>query len=53
VRLLPSMTVLENVMAGAVFGHHRSWGHAEARQGHDAARLVLGYRAGRTAGSGN
>jgi branched-chain amino acid transport system ATP-binding protein len=27
VRLLPSMTVLENVMAGAVFGHRRHWGH--------------------------
>lgn len=30
VRLLPSMTVLENVVAGAVFGHRRRWG-AEAR----------------------
>lgn len=30
VRLLPSMTVLENVMAGAVFGHRRRWGD-EAR----------------------
>ena len=35
VRLLPSMTVAENVMAGAVFGHRRRWGaeataHAEA-----------------------
>ena len=29
VRLLPSMTVLENVRAGAVFGHRRRWG-AEA-----------------------
>lgn len=27
VRLLPSMSVLENVMAGAVFGHRRRWGH--------------------------
>ena len=26
VRLLPSLTVLENVMAGAVFGHKRLWG---------------------------
>jgi branched-chain amino acid transport system ATP-binding protein len=26
VRLLPSMTVLENVKAGAVFGHRRRWG---------------------------
>ena len=30
VKLLPSMTVLENVMAGAVFGHRRRWGD-EAR----------------------
>lgn len=31
VRLLPSMTVLDNVKAGAVFGHRRHWGHeAEA-----------------------
>jgi branched-chain amino acid transport system ATP-binding protein len=29
VRLLPSMSVLENVMVGAVFGHRRRWG-AEA-----------------------
>jgi branched-chain amino acid transport system ATP-binding protein len=29
VRLLPSMTVIENVKAGAVFGHRRHWG-AEA-----------------------
>ena len=29
VRLLPSMTVLDNVRAGAVFGHRRRWG-AEA-----------------------
>ncbi|CAN7733600.1 HAAT family [Neorhizobium galegae bv. officinalis] len=27
VRLLPSMTVLQNVKAGAVFGHRRHWGH--------------------------
>jgi branched-chain amino acid transport system ATP-binding protein len=27
VRLLPSMNVRENVMAGAVFGHRRRWGH--------------------------
>lgn len=30
VRLLPSMSVLENVVAGAVFGHRRRWGN-EAR----------------------
>lgn len=28
VRLLPSMSVLENAMAGAVFGHRRRHGHA-------------------------
>jgi branched-chain amino acid transport system ATP-binding protein len=27
VRLLPSMSVQENVKAGAVFGHRRRWGH--------------------------
>ncbi len=32
VRLLPSMTVLENVMAGAIFGHRRRWGHAAEAQ---------------------
>lgn len=37
VRLLPSMTVLENVVAGAVFGHRRRWG-AEARA--EAERLL-------------
>lgn len=37
VRLLPSMTVLENVVAGAVFGHRRRWGQ-EAR--HEAERLL-------------
>lgn len=37
VRLLPSMTVLENVMAGAVFGHRRRWGH----DAEDFARRVL------------
>lgn len=31
VRLLPSMDVLENVMAGAVFGHRRRWGGAARR----------------------
>ena len=37
VRLLPSLSVLENVMAGAVFGHKRLWGR-EARK--YAARLL-------------
>ena len=31
VRLLPGLSVLENVIAGAVFGHRRRWG-AEAEQ---------------------
>lgn len=31
VRILPSMTALENVVAGAVFGHVRAWGD-EARR---------------------
>jgi ABC-type branched-subunit amino acid transport system ATPase component len=26
VRMLPSLTVIENVSAGGVFGHHRRWG---------------------------
>lgn len=37
VRLLPSMSVLDNVVAGAVFGHRRRWG-AEARA--QAERLL-------------
>ncbi|WP_375257222.1 ABC transporter ATP-binding protein [Citreimonas sp.] len=32
VRLLPSMSVLENVMAGAVFGHRRKWGRSAETQ---------------------
>ena len=31
VRVLPSLSVVENVMAGAVFGHKRVWGR-EARK---------------------
>ena len=31
VKMLPTLSVIENVMAGAVFGHKRRWGHeAEA-----------------------
>lgn len=37
VRLLPSMTVEQNIIAGAVFGHRRRWGTA-AKQ--EAARLA-------------
>jgi ABC-type branched-subunit amino acid transport system ATPase component len=31
VRVLPSLTVLENVVAGAVFGHKRLWGRAATK----------------------
>lgn len=31
VRLLPGMTVLDNVRAGAVFGHRKRWGHEADR----------------------
>jgi branched-chain amino acid transport system ATP-binding protein len=43
VRLLPSMTVRDNVVAGAVFGHRRRWG-AEAAAHADALldRVGLG-----------
>jgi len=34
VRILPGLTVLENVMAGAVFGHSRHWGAALERRAH-------------------
>jgi len=37
VRMLPSLTVMENVLAGAVFGHKRRWG-VEAE---DFAHMVL------------
>lgn len=37
VRLLPSMTVRDNVVAGAVFGHHRRWG----RDAQDHAEMLL------------
>ncbi len=44
VRILPSLTVLENVMAGAVFGHKRLWGrelrHHATRQ---LERLGMGH----------
>ena len=32
VRLLPSMNVMDNVMAGAVFGHRRRWGPGARKQ---------------------
>jgi len=37
VRLLPTLSVLENVMAGAVFGHRRRWG----RDAEDFAHEML------------
>ena len=37
VRILPSLSVLENVMAGAVFGHKRLWGLEASKY---AARLL-------------
>lgn len=37
VRVLPHLTVLENAMAGAVFGHRRFWG----REARDAAEAHL------------
>jgi branched-chain amino acid transport system ATP-binding protein len=47
VRLLPSMTVLENVMAGAVFGHRRRWGaEAEAQAMAALEKVGLAHRAG-------
>jgi branched-chain amino acid transport system ATP-binding protein len=47
VRLLPSMTVLENVMAGAVFGHRRRWGaEAEAQAMAVLDKVGLAHRAG-------
>lgn len=40
VRLLPSMTVLENIMAGAVFGHRRRWGGDAERIATEMAEKV-------------
>ena len=37
VRILPSLTIAENVMAGGVFGHSRKWG----KDLDDAARALL------------
>ena len=46
VRLLPSMSVLDNVRAGAVFGHRRRWGHDAETQALRMLDLVgLGGRA--------
>ena len=40
VRMLPAMTVLENVMAGGVFGHSRRWGSALEDYAHNLLRRV-------------
>ncbi|MCB1333089.1 MAG: ABC transporter ATP-binding protein [Roseivivax sp.] len=46
VRLLPSMSVLDNVRAGAVFGHRRRWGDDAEAQAMRMLELVgLGRRA--------
>lgn len=44
VRLLPELSVVENVVAGAVFGHRKRWGApAEAQARQLLARVGLGH----------
>lgn len=44
VRLLPSMNVIENVVAGAVFGHRKRWGHSADQHARDILDKVgLGH----------
>ncbi len=40
VRLLPGLNVIENVMAGAVYGHRRRWGREAEDFAHDMLDLV-------------
>ena len=40
VRLLPGLNVLENVMAGAVYGHRRRWGREAEDFAHDMLERV-------------
>jgi branched-chain amino acid transport system ATP-binding protein len=40
VRMLPTMTVLENVAAGGVFGHRRRWGAELDAHAHELLHLV-------------
>jgi ABC-type branched-subunit amino acid transport system ATPase component len=40
VRLLPGLTVLENVVAGAVFGHRRRWGREAEEFAHEMLERV-------------
>ncbi|MEM7269175.1 MAG: ABC transporter ATP-binding protein [Pseudomonadota bacterium] len=52
VRLLPGMTVLENVMSGAVFGHSRRWGRDAEDFAHDMLdRVGLDAMAGAPVGA--
>ena len=40
VRLLPELNVLDNVVAGAVFGHHRRWGREAENHAQDMLERV-------------
>ena len=40
VRLLPGLTVLENVVAGAVYGHRRRWGREAENFAHDVLERI-------------
>lgn len=40
VRLLPTLSVLENVLAGAVYGHRRRWGREAEDHAHDMLERV-------------
>ena len=52
VRMLPAMTVLENVAAGGVFGHARRWGKELDDYAHALLRRVGLPNAGDAAGFG-
>ena len=46
VRVLPGLSVIENVMAGAVFGHKRLWGREARRHAvRQLERVGIGYAA--------
>ncbi len=43
VRILPGLSIIENVMAGSAFGHHRQWGYQARHQAEELLeRLGLG-----------
>ena len=45
VRILPGLSIIENVLAGSTFGHHCLWGHRAERQAEELLdRLGLGAR---------